>query len=169
MHTEPIDTERLCLREFREEDLANLHDILANPKVGIWLGKPMGFTFSQSKDLLDRFLQHREERGYGPWALIDKESKKMIGYCGLSYTPSLEETELLYTLHSDFWGSGLITEASEVILEQARVNLALTQVISYTLPHNKASRRVMEKLGMEYIKDFVHADLIHVFYRKVFT
>lgn len=167
MDTAHLHTKRLLLREFQQEDLAMLHDILAHPKVGVWLGKPMGFTFSQSKDLLDRFLQHRREKGYGPWVSIDRESGKMIGYCGLMYTPSLEETELLYTLHPDYWGQGLITEASQVILSRLGKELNLTQVISYTLPHNKASRRVMEKLGMEYIKDFVHADLIHVFYRKV--
>ena len=163
-----IETERLVLRTFEPHDLADLHEILGNPQVGVWLGKPHGFTLSQSKDLLDRFIQHWKERAYGPWAVIENSQQRLIGYCGLSFTPSLHSTELLYALNPSHWRKGFITESAHKALEHAESSLNLSHIISYTLPKNKASRRVMEKLGMEYIKDFVHADLLHVFYQKQF-
>ena len=164
MLQEEIETERLVLRKPKPLDLAQLHQVLADPEVGIWLGKPKGFAFGESKDLLDKFLQYWKEDGYGPWVALDKKSREFMGYCGLRYTPALEATELLYTLHKIHWGKGYVTEASKVVLEMGRNSLKLPQIISYTLPNNHASRRVMEKSGMVYLKDFVHADLLHVFY-----
>ncbi|MEM6633597.1 MAG: GNAT family N-acetyltransferase [Bacteroidota bacterium] len=160
-----VETERLVLREPQKLDLAPLHQILAEPTVGIWLGKPQGFLLRETKDLLDRFLTYWEEDGYGPWAAWDKKTGLLIGYCGLRYTTALKETELLYGLHSHYWGKGFITEASRTALELGRDALQLSKIISYTLPNNQASRRVMEKLNMVYVRDFVHADLLHVFYR----
>ena len=67
MLQEEIETERLVLRKPKPLDLAQLHQVLADPEVGMWLGKPQGFSFGESKDLLDRFLTYWEEDGYGPW------------------------------------------------------------------------------------------------------
>jgi len=168
MYPQTLDTERLLLRKPQAPDLGNFHQVLANPAVSVWLGKPEGFTLGQSKDMLDRIIAYWESIGYGPWVLFEKLTGKYLGYGGLRFTEKLQQTELMYAISQDFWGKGLTTELGQKALEVGRETLNLSEVIAYTLPDNKASRRVMEKLGMTYIKDFVHADLLHVFYSAKF-
>jgi len=77
--------------------------------------------------------------------------------------------EVGYSLDPAYWGRGLATEIAAACLAHARTDLALATVVAVTLPHNARSRRVMEKIGMAYDRDWLHAGLQHVLYRVRFT
>jgi RimJ/RimL family protein N-acetyltransferase len=76
------------------------------------------------------------------------------------------QVEVGYGLMSEFWGQGLATELARESLRIAYTVIHLPEVVSFTLPTNLASRRVMEKIGLHYDKDTVYADLPHVLYRQ---
>lgn len=161
---ETIETMRLYLRQFEKDDLFAYHEIMGQPEIGFWLGQPNGFPFEKTHDLLKSHMAHWLERGYGPWAVISKSTQKLVGHCGLKYRPKFDGVELLYTLDHQLWGQGLITEAADAVVSLAFQSIGLSRLISFTQPHNQASRRVMEKQGFRFTKDIVHSGLPHVFY-----
>ena len=163
MHT--IETERLVLRPFKEDDLDAYHAVLANTKVSEWLGKPEGFSRAEVESMLKRIEKNWNDGGC-VWAVVPKNLGKLIGHCGLFFRPQHDGFELLYSIDHPHWGNGYITEAAKASLDYGFNTLKLEKIITFTQPHNLASRRVMEKNGFEYTKDIVHADLPHVFYEK---
>jgi RimJ/RimL family protein N-acetyltransferase len=108
-------------------------------------------------------LDHRDRYGYGIWAFRNKSDGRFVGRAGLrnTHVGGEEEFELAYALVPDLWNKGL----ARVILKVAFEDLGLIDVVCFTLPANRASRRVMEKAGFEYERDVVHAGSPHVLYR----
>jgi RimJ/RimL family protein N-acetyltransferase len=93
-----------------------------------------------------------ERRGFGLWAVALRESAQFIGYVGLTvpsftahFTPC---TEVSWRLQRDQWGHRYATEAARACLQFAFATLQLPEVVSFTVPDNLRSRRVMERLGM---------------------
>ena len=119
----------------------------------------------QSLVRLEHWLDVWRARDFGPW--IFRRHGVFIGYAGLGprRQPSEGEVELLYALLPEAWGKGLATRMGRLAVEHAFGPLGLPQLVAYTLPTNRGSRRVMEKLGFEYERDVEHAGLPHVFYR----
>jgi ribosomal-protein-alanine N-acetyltransferase len=74
--------------------------------------------------------------------------------------------ELHYALIPEFWGQGLVTEMAAAIVGIGFEQLGLKEIVSFTLPSNRASQRVMEKVGFQYERDIIHADLPHVLFRR---
>ncbi len=96
-------------------------------------------------------------------AIIEKASNKFIGWCGLWLLEETDETEVGYALFKEFWGRGFALEAAEAFLRYGFADLNLDKIAAVASPENKGSRRVMEKLGMnyDYIGKFYERDLVH--------
>lgn len=95
-------------------------------------------------------LGHQVHHGYSKWAVIERSTNALLGYCGLELTPNLTERPeiaLGYRLARVFWGQGYATEAATAVLEQARL-LGLKRVVATVYPHNHNSLNVARKLGM---------------------
>ena len=75
-----------------------------------------------------------------------------------------DEIELAYAITSGHWRKGFATEISLAALKHAFDVLRLDRIVAFTLPHNRASRAVMEHCGFTYTRDIVHANLPHVLY-----
>jgi RimJ/RimL family protein N-acetyltransferase len=150
MFMSQIETTRLHLRTWREDDLAPYARICADPKVMRYLSGPM--TREQSEEQVSKFVRHWEERGFGLWAVEEKSSDDFIGFVGMQYQEDWSEgehrTEVGWRLDRSFWGRGLATEAATASLSYGFEELGLERIISIAAPENLASRRVMEKLGM---------------------
>ena len=165
-----VTTERLVLRQPGEGDRAAYRDLLFNPEVEAWLRpRPMRpFTEADPVTLLDRDLRHWDDHGYGPWVVLDGERADLafLGRAGLEWTAVEGEraVELAWALVPGAQGRGLATEAAVAAVAEARAQ-HLDALVSFTLPDNAASRRVMEKTGMTYDRDITHAGLRHVLYR----
>ncbi len=105
------------------------------------------------RDWLRAALDGYEQRGYGPWAVVEKTSGGVIGYCGLFYYPDVNgraEIEIGYRLAQAYWGRGYATEAVSAARDYAFTTLGLPRLIALIDPANVASLRVAEKVGLRF-------------------
>ena len=95
--------------------------------------------------------------------MVEKESTKVIGWCGLWRLKETGETEVGYAIAKEFWGKGFATEAARKFLEYGFDELNFETIVAVAQPENTASRRVMEKLGMQYdyTGEFYGKQLVH--------
>jgi ribosomal-protein-alanine N-acetyltransferase len=122
-------------------------------------------TADRAQALLDDVLRHWERWGFGPWTLLVDGAP--IGYAGLRHADvgGRPEIELVWFLHADHWGHGYATEMAREAVRVATDVLELDAVVAQTVDVNRASRAVMERLGMRHEGETVHAGLPHVLYR----
>jgi ribosomal-protein-alanine N-acetyltransferase len=123
-------------------------------------------TADRAYVLLDGLLIHWERWGFGPWTILLDTTP--IGYAGLRHADvgGRPEVELMWFLDADHTGHGYATEMAREAVRVAFDVLELDAVVAQTVDVNYASRAVMEKLGMTYERDVVHAGLAHVLYRR---
>ncbi len=128
-------------------------------------GKPL--PEEEAARWLDRSLEHWNKHEFGFWHLRTRGDNKFVGRAGLKSDRVLErdEVELAYALLPEYWHQGLATEIGEAILSVGFHEIGLTEVICYTLATNRASQRVMQKLGFRFERDGMHVGLPHVYYR----
>jgi RimJ/RimL family protein N-acetyltransferase len=145
-----LETARLLLRSWREEDLDPYARICADPEVMRYLSGTM--TRDEAAQQMDRLMRHWEERGFGVWAVEGKSSGAFVGFIGLLYHEEWPEgehkTEVGWRLDRSFWGRGLATEGARASLKYGFEALRLERVISIIHPKNAASSRVAEKAGL---------------------
>ena len=133
----------------------------------------------QTKEWVVSWLQTCLERyyqtwGFGPYAVVEKHSRNVIGYCGLFFFPNINgqpEAEIGYRLARSAWGQGYATEAAGAVRDFAFNPLGIKRLIAMIDPSNIASIRVAEKIGMHYEKDVMlegydHPDHIYVVTRE---
>jgi len=114
-----LETERLILRMFREEDWRGMHAHYSNPEcTRFTLGRVL--TEGESWRLTATLAGHWLLRGYGPYALEDKASGEMIGGAGLWYPTDFPEREIKWALHPAWWGRGYASEAARAVQRMAR-------------------------------------------------
>lgn len=146
----PLETPRLILREFKKSDLKAVHAYSSLEDVARYLVWGPN-TLNQSKDAIEGFLddQRARPREIFDVAITLKPKREVIGGVGIRITDRDNLTgELGYTLHPEFWGYGLATEASYAMLEAGFNMLGLQRIVAHCDQRNKSSARVMERLGM---------------------
>ena len=118
-----------------------------------FIGNGSTLTREGSGEQISRFSGHWEERGFGLWALEERESGTFVGFAGLAYQEDWAEgghkTEVGWRLDRAFWGRGLATEAATASVAYGFEALGLERIISIIQPENTASRRVAEKAGLD--------------------
>jgi [ribosomal protein S5]-alanine N-acetyltransferase len=140
--------------------------ILGDQRVGATMG---GVASPADVDRqIARMAAHWEQRGFGVYAFGDRTTGAVVARGGpqAAHIGGHEEVEIGWTVAPERWGEGLATELGAASLDVAFGPLGLIDVVSFTLPHNRASRRVMEKLGFAFERDVLHAGLPHVLYRR---
>jgi RimJ/RimL family protein N-acetyltransferase len=162
---ESLSTERLAGERLRVEDLEALESLHRDPVVMATLGGV--WADEQTAVFLHASLDHWERYGFGFWMFQTRSDGLFVGRAGLRHLQieGRDEVELAYALRPEAWGKGLATEMARRVLKAGFEELGLDNVVSFTLPTNVASRRVMEKAGFEFERNIVHADLPHVLYR----
>jgi [ribosomal protein S5]-alanine N-acetyltransferase len=162
---ETFSTHRLLAERLRFQHLNELYSMHQNIQVMATLG---GVRSDEATRLfIFNNLHHWQQYGFGLWVFRDKVNHQFVGRAGLRNTHinGKEEVELAYALMAKFWSKGLATEMGEKILKIGFELLNMSDVICCTLTINKASQRVMEKLGFKYERDIIHANLPHLLYR----
>lgn len=134
------------LRRWRPSDLVPFAALNADPEVMEHLHGLM--TREESDAFVDRIEAHWRERGFGLWAVEVLDEAELIGYVGLAEHPFMPTPEIGWRLARKFWGRGLATEAARAALADGFERVGLTEVVSFTIPANVRSTRVMERLGM---------------------
>lgn len=148
-----LETARLRLRPFTLEDLDALCRITADAEVMRYIGEGRALSPAETEANLRNIVEAFQRRGYGRWAVEEKAGGGLLGYCGLGCPAESPGTELVYMLDRSAWGRGLASEASAAVLRFAFEELGLERVYALTMPGNARSRRVLERLGMEYLRD----------------
>lgn len=143
---EVIETERLVLRMFRESDTDAYADMMSDPEVMRFLGgQPV--PRAEAWRNMAMILGHWQLRGYGMWAVEEKEGGEMVGRVGCWRPEGWPGLEVGWTLRRRFWGRGYATEAARASLDYAFTALDQPRVISLIAPDNVNSIRVAERLG----------------------
>ena len=171
-----LNTDRLILRPWQAQDRAPFTAINRDPAVMQFM--PALLSAEESNAFVDRIETHFNQHGFGLWAAQLRNSDQFIGYIGLAvprfHAPFIPAVEIGWRLASEFWRRGLATEGARTVVEHAFSVLQLTALVSFTVPTNLPSRRVMEKLDMtrDPADDFDHPFLEeghplcrHVLYR----
>jgi ribosomal-protein-alanine N-acetyltransferase len=127
-------------------------------------GKP--FVETDTRVFLNRCETHWRAHGFGLWLLRLNDTDEFVGYAGIKHAmiADRDDVELAYAIRPEFWRTGLATEASKAALKFGFETLRLVRIVAMTLPHNRASRTVMEKCGFSYDREIVHVGLPHVLY-----
>lgn len=173
---ELISTERLILRAWQDTDIAIFTEINQDPKVIEFLAGPL-YT-KQAAEFINKANLHLREHGFGLWAVALKDTGELIGFVGLRKIdfdlPFCPTVEIGWRIGSQYWKHGYATEAAKKTLEIGFMNFNLPEIVSFTVPDNIKSIRVMERLGMrrDMQGDFYHTALpknhplaFHVLYR----
>ncbi len=141
-----LETERLRLRMWREEDFEAYAQMCADPEVMRFLGgKP--FTRAEAWRHLAFLVGHWQLRGYGHWAVEEKASGRVIGRVGVQDPEGWPGFEIGWAFARASWGRGYATEGAQKALEYAFTELGRAHVISLIHRDNKASIKVAERLG----------------------
>ncbi len=141
-----LETERLILRMWREEDLEQYAKLCADPEVMRFIGGKT-FSLTESWRHIAFMIGHWHLRGYGPWAVEEKATGKLVGRLGFFNPAGWPGFELGWTLAREFWGRGYATEGGRRALVYAFTELDKGHVISCIHPENSRSIRVAERLG----------------------
>ena len=171
-----LHTKRLVLREWRDEDLEPFAALNSDPEVMRFM--PYLLTRGACSQRIQSIRDHFYEHGFGLWAVEVRDAAPFIGFVGLSiprfqapFTPCVE---IGWRLAREAWGQGFAAEAARAAVAFGFNELGLQEILSFTVPENVRSRRVMERLGMKHdpAEDFDHPLLAeghplrkHVLYR----
>jgi len=147
-----IETERLLLREIELSDKEELFELHADPEVQMYTGEPVVTSMEEIEKAIRSRIKNYKKYGFGRLATLIKETDQFIGWAGLAYLPEFDEVDLGYRFKKEFWGKGYATEASKAIVAHGFNELDLHSIIAIAFPENKASIKVMEKVGMKYLK-----------------
>jgi RimJ/RimL family protein N-acetyltransferase len=145
-----LQTERLVLRRWRYDDVAQLAVFNADPDVMRFYVSTN--TLEQTANLVERFEDHFEEHGFGIWALEARQGGPLLGFTGLTNVPIEADftpaVEIAWRLGKEHWGNGYATEAARASLAFGFAELGLEEIVAMAVPANIASLAVMERIGM---------------------
>ncbi len=160
-----LETQRLILREFTAEDASLLLDLDEDPEVVRFVETGRVLTPEVvCNQILPRFLRmYGEHPGLGFYAAFERTCGDYIGW--FHFRPGREnpdEVDLGYRLHRRFWGRGYATEGSRALVQRGFREFGVARVIALALVANRASIRVLEKIGMSAVSDYdEHRALYH--------
>jgi RimJ/RimL family protein N-acetyltransferase len=147
-----LETERLMLRTWNDNDVQPMLAINQDPKVMEYF--PGLQDLEMTKNFIDKVNAHFENHGYSLYTTVRKDTNEFIGFIGLliadfkaHFTPA---TEIGWRLSSNHWGQGFATEGAKAVLDYAFRELKIPEIVSFTAAGNAKSIRVMQKIGLQH-------------------
>ncbi|WP_199611057.1 GNAT family N-acetyltransferase [Flocculibacter collagenilyticus] len=153
-----LETQRTYIREFCLEDAEAVLAFNGNEQVTQYTGDAgMVKTLTDAKNIIANiWLREYKEYGYGRWAVVEKSSNKVIGFCGLKYLPDVGAPDIGYRFLPECWGKGYATETATACIEYCKTHLGVKKIIGDVMEDNIASVKILQKLGLTfsgYIKE----------------
>ncbi|HCN56734.1 MAG TPA: GNAT family N-acetyltransferase [Exiguobacterium sp.] len=151
-HLPVLKTERLVLRPLRASDLDDLFEYTQDEETARYVTWNANQTIEQAEQFLNYVLSNYEQGNEAPWAIVWKETGKMIGTIDFIHLllDDNKQAELGYALSREFWGKGIVTEAVARVMAYGFEELKLERIQARCMEPNIGSARVMEKVGMTY-------------------
>jgi ribosomal-protein-alanine N-acetyltransferase len=148
-----LETDRLLLREYVEDDAEAFFQLNSDPEVLRFVPDKALLNVEQARQLLiDHPIADYRKYGFGRGACILKSTGEQIGFAGLKYLEEFGEVDVAFRLMRAYWGMGLATEAALASVRYGFADLGLERIIGLAMPENKASVRVLEKTGLHYVE-----------------
>jgi [ribosomal protein S5]-alanine N-acetyltransferase len=159
-------TKRLVFRLWQADDWIRFQPIATDPRVIRYVFPGGVPTDEEIRGHIDAARRRYADEGFCLWPLVYRANGDLIGFCGLDHLWGGEEIEIGYWLDHTYWGQGLATEAAQAVMAYGFEELGLPRIVAVAHPENRASLRVLEKLGMVFERMAVHQGLEHVLYAK---
>ena len=141
------------MRPFTADDVDDLASLNGDAEVMRYIGDGKPQTKMQTQTRLNAILDHWRQHGFGLCAVVDKATHAFIGFCGLQFLDNTSEIEVGYRLARRFWRMGIATEAARACLRHGFETLNLSRIVAVVHPENLSSQRVVEKIGLRYVKN----------------
>lgn len=164
-----IETERLLLRELNLSDAAGMFELDSNPNVHIFLGKKPVKNSAESIAQIENIQQQYKDFGIGRWAVVLKETNEFLGWSGIKFITNeinnhIDFYEIGYRFIEKHWGKGYASEAAKAFIEYAFNEIKTDYLYAYADEGNKNSRKILEKLGFQYVNSFLYEEELEVWY-----
>lgn len=167
-----LKTERIRFEPLKPKYIAELQKLFCNNDLVMKTTlKGRVFDKEEFETLIETGFINEAKDNYGFWCLLSKHDNEVIGVSGLHKLPYLdkESVEFGFILNQNYWGKGLATEIGNFWFKYAEQVMLLPELIATVSPTNSASRRVLEKLEMEYYEEFKSAERGNrLIYKKTF-
>ncbi|MGH8109321.1 MAG: GNAT family N-acetyltransferase [Arenimonas sp.] len=154
-----MQTERLNLRWLKDEDADFILDLLNQPS---WL-KFIGDRGVRNLDDARAYIHNGpltmiEQHGFGLYMVERKSDAAAIGMCGLLKRDTLDDVDIGFALHPDYWGKGYAMEAAQACMDYAKDQIGLDRLVAICLPENQSSIKLLRALGMQFENDLYLGD-----------
>ncbi|MCB0649704.1 MAG: GNAT family N-acetyltransferase [Saprospiraceae bacterium] len=148
-----FETERLFLRPTAEEDAAFILELMNTPK---WL-ENIGDRNVRSIEDAKAYIQNRitpqlERLGFSNYTVIRKSDGAKLGSCGLYDREGLEGVDIGFAFLPQYEGQGYALESAQKVKDTGINHFGIRQISAITIPENMASRRLIEKLGLQFVE-----------------
>ncbi len=161
---EHLETKRLLLRPFALGDWQALHQYYGDP-VATEYTTGHALTEGETWRMLCTIVGHWQLRQYGPYALEERVSGKVIGLAGFWYPNDWPDPEIKWALARDYWGNGFASEAARKLQEVGREHLPDLQLISFIRTENARSIQLAKAVGARLEKEVLFRGATWSIYR----
>lgn len=164
-----IETDRLILRKINQNDYREMKSILQNKDLML-IGWGKTYSDDEVETWINKIMEQYEKYGYSYYIAIEKNSNRVIGIMGIIPVniKNTDYIEIAYILKQEYWGNGYATEGINACISYAFSTLNTDKIIAQVIPENKSSIKVLERLGMkfidEYIRDYGDKKSLHLIY-----
>ena len=154
MNTPILETERLILRPFKEDDAINVFECWeSDPDVAKYMFWTSHNDIEKTKEWISFELGQIEKQDWYRFAIVLKDTNELIGTALIYYEEEVECWEIGYNLGKKYWNKGYTTEAMRKVIDFAGKQLKISEIVGRYAKENTASGNVMKKLGFNYEKD----------------
>jgi RimJ/RimL family protein N-acetyltransferase len=149
-----LETPRLALRQFTEDDVDNLFDLNSDPEVMRYLtgGRPTPREVIRDQIIPFHLAVYGRLDRLGTWAAESAATGEFLGWFHFRPGPDITNIDLGYRLSRSAWNQGYATEGSLALISTGFTDLGVKRVFGHTMTVNTASRRVMEKCGLTLVR-----------------
>ena len=154
-----VETQRLWLRQWRADDVDPFRPITTDPQMMRYIRNGQLWTDDEIRFFIDREQKRQAAHGFSLWAMIHRETGELIGQAGLKHLGDTDMIEVGWWVAERHWGAGLATEAGRACLAAGFDRFGLGRIVAIAHPDNGASVRVMQKLGMRFVRNTTTVEL----------
>ncbi len=134
-------------------DAESMYALNLDPEVLKYTGDEPFNSIEEARDFIEYYKQY-QLYGFGRWSVFIKERNEYIGWCGLKYTEDKNEYDIGFRFLKEHWNKGFATETAAACLNFGFENLQIDRIVGRAMSVNFASIKVLEKIGMQFNREF---------------